>query len=48
MAFAKDTLKEDREKETRKSWEDNQPGRAEKSKRARQRFLLEMKRDKGE
>jgi hypothetical protein len=40
IAIIKDTDKEDREKALKASWEANEPGRAEKAKRSRQKFLL--------
>jgi len=44
----RDTKQEDKEKQTRKSWEDSEPGRAERAKKARRRFLIEMKKENGE
>lgn len=43
LAVVKDTYQEEKEKETRRLWEEGRPGRAEKAKRARQRYLLEIK-----
>lgn len=40
LALVKDTDKEDREKALKASWETNDPGRAEKAARSRQRYLL--------
>lgn len=48
LAIIKDTDKEDREKALKASWETNEPGRAEKAKRARAKFLLQEKLRKGE
>jgi hypothetical protein len=48
IAFVKDTLQESREREIRKSWEEKQVGRAEKGKKARLRYLLEGRLEKGE
>lgn len=48
LAIIKDTDKEDREKALKASWEANEPGRAEKAKRSRQKFLLQEKLRKGE
>ena len=48
LALVRDTRQEDREKATRKSWEDAQPGRAERAAKARKRYLAEVKKAKGE
>lgn len=40
LAFVRDTRQEDKEKLTRKSWEDAEPGRAERAKKARRKFLI--------
>jgi hypothetical protein len=48
LAIIKDTDKEDREKALKASWEENEPGRAEKAKRSRQKFVLQEKLRKGE
>lgn len=40
LAIVKDTDKEDREKALKASWEANEPGRAEKAKKARAKFVL--------
>jgi hypothetical protein len=48
LAIIKDTDKEDREKALKASWETNEPGRAEKAKRSRQKFVLQEKLRKGE
>ena len=40
LALFKDTDKEDREKALKASWETQDPGRAEKAAKSRQRFLL--------
>jgi hypothetical protein len=40
LAVVKDTDKEDREKALKASWETNEPGRAEKAKRSRLKFVL--------
>jgi hypothetical protein len=47
LGFAKDTSKEDRERNLIESWEKNEPGRAEKAQKARRRFLLEKQIEKG-
>ena len=47
LAFAKDTSKEDRERELINSWEVNEPGRAEKAQKSRRRFLLEQQKLNG-
>lgn len=43
IALVRDTRQEDKDKLTRKSWEDAEPGRAECAKKARRRFLIDMK-----
>ena len=48
LAIIKDTDKEDREKALKASWETNEPGRAEKAKKSRTKFLLQEKLRKGE
>lgn len=48
LAFVRDTRQEDKEKTTRKSWEDAEPGRAERAKKTRRKFLIEMKKERGE
>lgn len=48
LALVKDTDKEDREKALKASWETNDPGRAEKATRSRQRYLLTKKIAAGE
>ena len=48
IAIIKDTDKEDREKALKASWEQNEPGRAEKAKKSRQKYLLQLKQNKGE
>lgn len=40
LAIVKDTDKEDKEKALKASWEANEPGRAEKAKRSRMKFML--------
>lgn len=40
LALIKDTDKEDRERELKASWEAEEPGRAEKAKLSRTKFLL--------
>jgi hypothetical protein len=39
LGIVKDTDKEDKEKALKASWETNEPGRAEKAKRSRLKFL---------
>jgi hypothetical protein len=46
--FVKDTSKEDEEKEIKLSWETKEPGRAEKGKLSRMKFLLQLRKEKGE
>jgi hypothetical protein len=41
LGIVKDTDKEDKEKALKASWEANEPGRAEKAKRSRQKFILQ-------
>lgn len=48
LALIKDTDKEDREKALKASWEADEPGRAEKAKLSRQKFLLKKKQKAGE
>ena len=48
LALVKDTDKEDREKALKASWETNDPGRAEKATRSRQRYVLTKKIAAGE
>ncbi|MCQ2816552.1 MAG: C2 family cysteine protease [archaeon] len=48
LAFVKDTSKDDRERKLIESWELNEPGRAEKAKASRKRYLLERKKQQGE
>jgi hypothetical protein len=48
LALVRDTKQEDKEKQTRKSWEDTEPGRAERAKKARRKFLIEVKKERGE
>lgn len=48
LAIVKDTDKEDREKALKASWEANEPGRAEKAKKARAKFVLQERLRKGE
>jgi len=40
LALIQDTDKEDREKELKASWEAEEPGRAEKAKLSRTKFLI--------
>mmetsp|Transcript_4779 Transcript_4779/g.7209 ORF Transcript_4779/g.7209 Transcript_4779/m.7209 type:complete len:304 (+) Transcript_4779:1450-2361(+) len=48
VAIIKDTDKEDKEKELKAQWETDEPGRAEKAKLSRQKFLLKKKQKAGE
>ena len=48
LALIKDTDKEDREKALKASWEAEEPGRAEKAKLSRQKFVLRAKQQSGE
>jgi hypothetical protein len=47
IGLVRDTKQEDKEKLTRKLWEDGEPGRAERAKKARRRFLIEEKKERG-
>lgn len=47
LGFVKDTTKEDSEKVLKVSWETNEHGRCEKSRKSRIRFLLQLKSEKG-
>ena len=48
LAVIKDTDKEDRERALKLGWEQAEPGRAEKAKRSRQKFMLQERLRKGE
>ena len=48
IGFCEDTSKEDLEKAIINSWEENEPGRKEKAKNSRRRFLLYQKKLNGE
>jgi hypothetical protein len=48
LAVVKDTDKEDREKALKASWETSEPGRAEKAKRSRMKFLYQQMLARGE
>jgi hypothetical protein len=48
IGFVKDTSKEDMERALKESWEIAEPGRAEKAKKSRAKFLIQQKKDKGE
>jgi len=48
VAVVRDTAKEDREKAIKKSWEDKEPGRAERAKKSRIKFGFQMKQLQGE
>jgi hypothetical protein len=48
VGIVKDTEKEDREQVIRESWEEAEPGRAEKAKQSRAKFMAKMKKMKGE
>jgi hypothetical protein len=43
VGIVRDTDKEDREKAIKKSWEDGEPGRSEKAKKARRKFVIAEK-----
>lgn len=43
IAVVRDTDKEDQDKEIKRLWEEKEPGRAEKAKRARKRYLLQLR-----
>ena len=48
LGFCEDTHKEDKEKAVIASWEEAEPGRAEKAKNSRRRFLLMKKKNNGD
>ena len=48
IALIKDTDKEDKEKALKQSWETAEPGRAEKAKKSREKFLAQQKFARGE
>lgn len=48
LAVVKDTDKEDREQALKDSWEAAEPGRAEKSRKSRIRYIATLKQQKGE
>ena len=48
LALIKDTDKEDREKALKAQWEADEPGRAEKARLSRQKFILKKKQKAGE
>lgn len=47
LGFVKDTTKEDSEKILKESWENQEQGRCEKSRKSRKRFLIQTKKEKG-
>jgi len=47
VVLIKDTQKEEREKAIQKSWEDKEPGRADKSKKVRRKYQALLKRQEG-
>jgi hypothetical protein len=47
IAVIKDTQKEDKEKAIKKSWEDKEPGRIEKAKKARKKYVALQKKLEG-
>ena len=48
VALVKDTDKEDKEQALKDSWEAAEPGRAEKSKKSRIRYMATLKQERGE
>ena len=48
LAVLKDTSKEDKERAIKKQWEDNEAGRAEKAKKCRRKYLIQLKKENGE
>ena len=48
LCFIKDISKEQQEKLLKNDWEENEPGRAEKAKMSRKRFIIEKKKIKGQ
>jgi hypothetical protein len=48
IGFVKDTSKEDMERALKESWEIAEPGRADKAKKSRAKYMIQLKKDKGE
>mmetsp|Transcript_1805 Transcript_1805/g.1693 ORF Transcript_1805/g.1693 Transcript_1805/m.1693 type:complete len:154 (-) Transcript_1805:874-1335(-) len=48
IGILRDTQKEEAQKAIKKSWEDNEPGRAEKAKKARRKYFIQEKKLRGE
>ncbi len=48
LAFVKDTLKDDNERSMKEHWEINEPGRSELAHIARVKFLMQLRKEKGE
>lgn len=48
IIFVKNTLKEDHERSLKEGWEQNEPGRYEKARKARVKFLMQLRKEKGE
>jgi len=48
LVIMRDTQKEDKEKAIKKSWEDKEPGRADKAKKTRSKYFAFEKKERGE
>jgi hypothetical protein len=48
VGLVRDNAKEDHEKEIKKTWEDKEPGRAERAKKSRMKFILHQRKVNGE
>ena len=48
VGVVRDTIKEDNVKAIKKSWEDKEPGRADKAKASRKKYLIMAKIRRGE
>lgn len=48
VAVVRDTEQQDYERDVKKQWEDKEPGRAERAKKARRKYMLQLKQEAGE
>jgi hypothetical protein len=48
IAVIRDTQKEDAQKATKKGWEDAEPGRSDRAKKSRKKFLALEKKERGD
>ena len=48
IAVVRDTYQEDKDRDIKRSWEEQDPGRAERAKKSRMRYLAEVKQKNGE